>query len=245
MAINFQLDKVKCWRTGYYSNVYRFLRKLGYDHKDAAEIKAPTYVKRVIDSELTLPEDYRRLTEKGSFAARCRKYLENRDFDIDYLDYLGLGYSISEGSIIIPFLKGGVLTYYTGRTIVGNGLKYKNCNRPRNDLFYNEDALDLQNKIYVTEGPFDALTCGPEGIANCTKIISKVNLLKLINCKAESIFFIPDTGEYYNWLSVALKVSEYKYCYIVNLENYNGKDINEVGLSKVGFTEVSYSSIAI
>lgn len=245
MGINFDRDQVQCFRTHYNKSVYQFLRDLGYKHIDAKNIKPPKYKysTKTLHTGLSLPTDYARLYNDGAFAKRCRTYLEGRNLDIDYLDSIGVGYSISEGRIIIPFFDEGKFAYYTGRDIIGSDLKYKNAAVPRNNLLYNQDALDIHDKIYFTEGPFDALACGFQGVANCTKNIQKSTVLQLINSPVKTFFFVPDTGEYFNWLSVALKISEYKKTYIVNMDLYKGKDISEVGLSKVDFVEVTYANV--
>jgi transcription elongation factor Elf1 len=64
-----------------------------------------------------------------------------------------------EGRIIIPFrTKEGVVFGYQGRSLSNTGLRYITIlldeERPK---IFGLDTIDYENKIYITEGPFDSL----------------------------------------------------------------------------------------
>jgi len=259
MAVNFDLDRVKDFVSGKNTTIFTFLLK--YLNLDREEIKSKidsyeeseyTYHNHIqtLKSNLTLPDNTYSISTPGILRDRAVSYLTNRGFDYDYLVSKGLCYCNKGewfGRIIIPFKNPGLI-YYIARSFVGNSLRYKN---PKNDevgvskssLFYNESALN-NSRVYLTEGVFDALSCGDLGIASLGWSVSPQQYTKLITSKVSEIYIIPDKGFYKKALLLASKLLRYKKVYICNLDyDDRGDDVNEIGLSKLIFNQVTWRNL--
>lgn len=272
MAVHFKWQLVKCFRTGYREYIIDFVSDYtGYKYQDAkmvleneeeAEIDL-NFLEEVRGgireySSLELPAGYKSIMEgEGILGQRARNYLTGRGFDLEDMDRLGFGYCDETGPdfkndyfgyIIIPFKKRGVLFYYIGRDFIGNELRYKNpsvddIGVAKSDLFYNEDALELRKKVYLTEGWSDAATMGKAGIASLGWSLSNEQKGKILKSDCEELVIISDVGTdnkgisyYEKAVRLSMDFVEHKKVKVLNYSDLDyhlvGKDTNEIGKEK-------------
>lgn len=264
-AVHFQYGFTKCWVCGYREGIYDFV--CDYEGCKLSEAKQllrtikPSNINfevfktsTTISTGITLPVGYNSILEGDTIMAkRARVYLERRGFDLKDLDRLGIGYCYHEeedvpvnedyfGYIIIPFKKMGRLVYYIGRDYIGNFLRYKNppkdaCGVGKGDLLFNEDALELFDECYFTEGWADALTLGRQGISTQGWSFSAKQNERILKSSCERLVFVPDagadnTGEtfYEKAIKTAMFFAPYKEVMVLDLNQLEGgKDVNELG----------------
>lgn len=208
--------------------------------------------RRINRSEVILPNGYVPILQGATvLGVRARNYLVSRGFDLNYMDRLGVGYCIEEadikednffGYIIIPFNKKGILSYYIGRDFIGNFLRYKNPAKEKfgvgkEEVFFNEEALYLQDTVYVTEGWSCAATIGSRGVSIQGSSPGDIQLNIMIKSQVKEFVLIPDAGYYKKGLEAAMVLLPYKKVKVLNLiDLFNagfGKDVNEIGWDKV------------
>lgn len=250
LGINFDFDKVHCFRTDYKASIMEFLiRYTGKSYrvlKEEIENQKGLQYESSIDNfnafktygEMQLPEFFHLLNEPSVFQKRAINYLKYRKFDIDKLIELGVGYCINGdyiGRIIFPFVNNNKLVYFVARDFLGRDPKYLNPPATSNfsskgDIFYNEDALILYDEVYLVEGVTDAITVGKQAIASLGWSLSKIQLAKLMMSHVDIINIIPDKGFYKQALNTALEIRNKK-IKIANLDFLDGefKDINDLG----------------
>jgi len=253
---------VKCWRGCYYGHISDFLRKtkgltfkevnrlyLDVDVFEQVEIKNEVTYK---SSNVELPLGYKNIIEDDFLGDRARKYLLNRNMDIEYLSDLGVGYCNDDkgeffGYIIIPFKRDGKLVYYIGRDFLGNPLRYKNPSKKdimvgKSECLFNEESLYLYDKIYIVEGWADAVMFRGNGIATLGIGLSQWQIFKILTSNIKEIIFVPDADAYYKWLLyVEYFLENFKVKYIdlreylknVNISDKKLKDVNDIGVDVV------------
>lgn len=264
-AVHFQYGMTKCWVCGYKEHIVDFI--VDYEGVKPSEAKRilreskPSNIdfdlieaKHQIVSAVELPVGYRSILDgKGVMADRARNYLESRGFDLKELDRMGIGYCVHDeddipenedyfGYIIIPFKQRGRLVYYIGRDYIGNFLRYKNPEKAKfgvgkGDLLFNEDALNIFDECFFTEGWADALTMGRQGISTQGWSFSQKQKMKILKSSCERLVFIPDagkdnTGEYFYEKAVKLAMDfiNHKEVVVLDLNSVaDGKDVNEIG----------------
>lgn len=251
--VNPILEVVKCWECGYGKKVVTFLAdsiptdyqsafKLLSDFKPLQAVLLESTNTKTIKSNLELPKGYKpiKMDLDSSIGNRARNYLATR-MDLDKAEKLGFGYVDSMdsewfGKIIIPFKEKGKLVYFIGRSFIG-GDRYKNPNADtlgvgKDTILYNSDALDKYNRVFVTEGVFDAITFEDFGIATLGWSISDDQLDRFIKSSCKSIVLVPDVGFFRESLKLASKLIEHKKVYVLPTEKLShlGKDANDVGL---------------
>lgn len=268
MAVNFSYGWVKSWRKDNYSaSIVTFL--MDYTSMDYRGIihKVSRLRPSKIDLErfdslgnkeirsIRMPKGYSSfIMNDGALAKRAKNYLAKRNFDVEYLDSLGIGYCGVRpdkedeedyfGYILIPFKVKGRLLYYIGRDFIGNFLRYKNppkndLNVGKGDLFYNEDALSIHKNIFILEGVLDAITMGDRAIAMCGNTLTKTQSLKISSSNAKRLIFIPDRGCYKEWVLMASKYMDDFDVRVINCDNVEGglgkygKDANIIGKNRI------------
>jgi hypothetical protein len=208
---------------------------------------------------IELPTGFNSIMEgRGILGIRARDYMQSRGFNLEQLDKRGFGYCNEHdtefnedyfGYIIIPFWVRGQLQYFIGRDFLGRGEKwrYKNPAKAKfgvgkADLFYNEDALMVEDRVIMVEGWADAETVGPEGISSQGWSLSQMQRDKMHRANAREFIFLPDygvneKGESYYKLAckAAMEFMAHKKCRVVNPEELRqyGKDANEIGYDRV------------
>lgn len=262
-AVNFEYNSVKCWRGCYHTNIAWFMHDImGVpfgEAKGMVDTKrfrlANDYVKP--KNAVCFPEGYVPLWGEMAFDnlhTRARQYLQSRGFDPDVLALEGWGYCNSGewmGRIIIPYYSKGVLKYYTGRTFIGDPLRYKNpatevVGTGKAEYFFNEDAFSM-DKVFITEGAIDARTIGVNAMASGGWELSPTQLEKLLTYGGLTCF-VPDLGgatDGVPFFVKALQLAEKRLqmgkqasiCDLRRLGQY-GKDVNEIGAERVLKTEI-------
>src|SRR5665647_1091 len=175
-AVNFNYLTGKCWVgcfSGFLIDVVKIYHGISYfeaheliNSMEPTTLRIPAIVNRADrNAKIKLPKGYHSILEGvGPLAVRAREYLQGRNFDLNYLDRIGVGYvneadEIPEesylGYVIIPFKREGCLIYYIGRTFIDDYLRYKNpskelCNIGKSEVLFNEEALWIEPKIYIT-----------------------------------------------------------------------------------------------
>lgn len=262
-AVNFTYLIGKCWRgcfNGFVIDAIRIYH--GIDSFEARElidsmetelIKVPVVISKIDkEARIKLPDGYHPiLSGDTSLAHRARNYLTDRGFDLNYLDRIGVGYCNEAtknpkdnylGYIIIPFKKNGILTYFIGRDYIGNFLRYKNPSKEKYgtgkmEVLFNEEALFLQKKIYLTEGWACAATMKNQGVSIQGSIPSIIQRNIIVKSDVEEVIIVPDAGFYANGLEAGRDIMKHKKVKVLNLDwfkdNGIGKDVNEIGVENV------------
>lgn len=220
MAVNFNYEFVKCWKTEWRGSLLDFVMEyegLGWfeakeviNQQRDSGISFEDFRSVAVNKELIieLPKGFVPIAEgKGILAKRAKDYLYKRGFDLRELDRLGFGYCSERdvenkkmdfyGYIIIPFRRMGRLIYYIGRDFTGQFLRYKNPPQEifgigKSELIFNEDALELCTKVYIVEGWSDAMTIGRAGTATLGWSLSTVQKMKYLRSDVKKFVFIPD-----------------------------------------------------
>jgi hypothetical protein len=261
-AVNFIYLIGKCW-TGcvntFLIDIIRQYHGINYfealeliDQQEPGLINLPAAVSRVSKSKVQLPKGYHPILEGNtSFAVRAREYLEGRGFDLNYLDRIGIGYCNEAdenpkdnylGYIIIPFKREGILTYFIGRDFIGNHERYKNpakeiYNVGKSTVIFNEEALYIESKVYLTEGWSCAATIQRKGISQQGSTPSVIQRNMIIKSPITEVVVVPDAGFYFQGLQAARFFLPYKKVKVVNMDFFNlsgiGKDVNEIGLENL------------
>lgn len=257
LAVHLDYARVKCWKGCVNSYIPYFVKDYeGVSYLQAIEIletqqeklvKIPFKVEAAVKSDVVLPEGYRSILEDSLLGDKARKYLTDRGFDLNYLDAIGIGYCNQRsnkpqedyfGFIIIPFRRDKKLAYYIGRNFIAAEPRYKNPAKEKfgvgkADVLFNEQALYLHDKIYVTEGWADAASCGDQGVSIQGLQFSRWQYNSFVKSPVKEIVMIPDKGAYKDGLKNVRRLVEHKKVKVLNLDDFDGKDVNEIGFEKI------------
>lgn len=264
MAINFGYQWVKCWKTDWSGTATDFIME--YEEVDYFGAKGiidryqpgsidilsiNSVATSTLSTDIKMPFGYTPIMYgEGVLGKRARNYLEGRNFSLEVLDRMGIGYCNKPhddedqnyfGYIIIPFKVRGQLQYYIGRDYIDNFLRYKNPPKGvfgigKADIVFNEDALSIYRRVFVLEGWTDALTIGKEAIATLGWSVSQVQKSKLISSNCDEIVFIPDVGKYKEAMKLASQFIDIKdKVKVLNVDELSpfGDDANEIGKEKI------------
>lgn len=107
----------------------------------------------------------------------------------------GSGYNFYHGRIILPTYEKGKLVYFQGRDFLNRNKKWKYMNPSvqRKHVVYYYDLLPENNRIYITEGPIDAMTLYDYPVT--CMMGNKINITqvkKILWKHPTEIIFIPD-----------------------------------------------------
>lgn len=98
------------------------------------------------------------------------------------------------GFLIIPTYENGKLVYFQARnTDKNSSFRYRNPPIPRTQIVYFYDLLKKDDRIFITEGPFDAMTL-KDYSATCVmgNRLSDPQVLKILDLNPKEIIFVPD-----------------------------------------------------
>ncbi len=133
------------------------------------------------------------------------EYITNRGFDPLSDDFYWSPSSGYESRVIVPFRYNGKIVGNTARKVIDGKPKYLSDQHPH-FVFNTDKQTEDQRYIFVTEGPFDALSVG--GVALLTNDIADQQA-RIINGLGGEIIVIPDQDEaglnlikkamHYNW----------------------------------------------
>lgn len=270
MAVHFHYGVAKCWVCGYKENIVDFVadyegckiteakRILREAEPSSVNIDLLDDIKVANISDVTLPYGYSPILEGDNILGeRARKYLSGRGFSLKELDRLGIGYVYHDrqdltpdedffGYIIIPFKQRGKLVYYIGRDFIGNFLRYKNPQAGmfgigKGDLLFNQDALEIFDECYFTEGWADALTLGRQGVSTQGWSFSSIQKEIILRSSCQRLIFVPDAGAdnagesfYEKAIKLGMEFLDYKEVQVLDLNRLSGgKDANELGKEAV------------
>ena len=101
---------------------------------------------KVVD--VKLPREFKEFDEKDGGLLTYKqafKYLKRRGIDQEMIDEYGIGYCVQGdymGRIMIPsFNNMGIVDYFISRAYDGNRMKYKNPERPKETIIFNEGKI--------------------------------------------------------------------------------------------------------
>lgn len=213
---------------------------------------------------LSYPEGFVTFFESnGSLGRKAKAYVIDRGFKLEVLDRLGFGYCNEHnddikldyyGRIIVPYKQDGILVYYIARDFMNTDdktykFRYKNPPKEtvgvgKGELIFNEDALQIYDTIFISEGWADAMTFGKYGTATAGWSLSKIQRQKYVRSYAKNIILVPDAGRddsgttfYKHAVKLAIDFIDVKDNVIVldlnGLGSDYGKDANEIGYKKI------------
>lgn len=200
--------------------------------------------------ETILPKGYTLLNQGNSEAAKIfRRYVKKRGFDIDKVSSKGWGYTSGNedymGYLIIPYFKDNKIVYYNARLVFGDGPRYRNPDMTENNnvgksmLYYNADALNLYDSIFITEGAINAETMGDRAISSGGKYLSHHQINDIVKSDVERVTLLLDPDALKQSIEVALRLVQIKAVRVVILPHIinNGEikylDCNDLGREKV------------
>jgi hypothetical protein len=256
LAVNPEKYSAKCWKGCFYGSAVRFVKEyLGCSYIDASTILEDQLPKLQIEAyrrtstpegSITLPEGYHPILEGHTpLAKMARRYLKQRDFDMNYLDMIGVGYCDADeylGYIIIPFKREGELVYYIGRDFMNRGDKWRYKNPPyeqygigKGEVIFNEEALYLYDKAYLLEGWADAATIGNNACSLQGMVLSPGQLKVIQDSPVKELVFIADLGAEMEAIKIIEQIYLVKPVTLITLGNFRnlGKDVNEIGADLV------------
>lgn len=241
-AVNFEFLVVKNFKEGTKQSALNFIMDFEFlefydaltyiDSFDEIEL---IFKREVAKKTVELPEYFIPLKE-------CQKaidYLVGRGLtEIDKYNRAGFGYCYDgeyAGYLIVPLMKRGKLDYFIARNVITDDyLRYKNPPIPKSASFFNEDAIDLYQDIFIVEGFADALSIGDNAIATLGLGLTPGQTSVLMNSGVKNITFIPDKGAWNKWLKHAGKLSNDFNVDLYCLEDFEtGKDVNKIGFENI------------
>lgn len=254
MGVNFDGNIVLCHRTGYKSDIIGFIAEYeGLTRREVPVFLVNNYEESVYKTYETpkhlkvavrYPESFYSLSADCMACERARSYVAGRGMDIDYLNLMGFGTCLTGpyvGYLIIPFKVDGDLKYYIGRDFLGRPAALRYQNPPvaevgigKGDLFFNQDALSMYDRVFLLEGWSDAITIGRNAISSQGWSLTSNQKSILIQSGLKELVIIPDKGFYEKALLTAWDLSEHMQVRVVCLDYMEGgKDVNEIGRDTV------------
>lgn len=254
MAVNFNLDKVVGFRSGLSCTIRYFIKeyeKLGsgketenfieqFSESDYIKLEEENAEPVKYNNVAKYPEHYLPFDVKNKLIAN---YVESRGFDYDYLQEKGFGYCLDGHfafSLIIPFYVNDKLVYWQARKVLKYNIpKYlfpggDYCTVTKSNLFYNQDELKWENKIYLAEGWADAeMFVG--GVASCGWKLS-FNQWDILKCNFKNInelIVVSDKGWYAKQVEQFLPICDYVKIKVLNLDSASFKDANAGGADAI------------
>lgn len=187
--VSIEKNAYHCWKTDKSGNLYDLVvKKSKYTYQEAMDLigdnnELRKLEKRVEDffnkkqevvvkktNKISFPEHVYKISElekNNKFRIRAEEYLKSRCIDSDLFVCTFGEYC---NRIFIPYYdKNGNLIYWNSRSLSDKGIRYLG---PRNSGIGKSDVVYMTtwntNKLYLTEGEFDALSlfqCGLNGCA--------------------------------------------------------------------------------
>jgi hypothetical protein len=222
MHVNYAKDKALChsctkgfktlksfvlWLGGSLTEQVRY----GEDYVESMEEKlwgtetAAAAETKVVEAVVHMPETFREFSD-GDPANRMesvvRAYLDKRGVTADVRKELGAGYCTKgelRGYAVFPIYMHGVLSSWTSRRVVGFGPKILHeSDIASRGLLFNYDRCRRARRIFITEGPFDALAMhgrlrrrdGGVGALGTALQAGKIALLESLPCAEEYVVLL-------------------------------------------------------
>jgi len=207
LEINYGKHVYKCWSCGETYGTQGPLGKLfdkfgSKKQKKLYELIKPEELKKedIKRPKLRLPEGYTSFENSNPRFIphiEAMRYLTSRGITDEIIKKYKIGYTVNGDfsyRIIVPsYNSEGVLNYYVARSWVPKKMKYKNPTVPKDEIIFNEGAVDWKKDVYLCEGVFDSFFL-PNPIVMLGKKMSKLLFETLYN-KAEGNIIICTDGD--------------------------------------------------
>jgi DNA primase len=185
----------------------KWLKKGAIKNVDVDEIQklisdlwAPeSNAKEAVD-EIVLPKEYSTSWNRSTFGKLALGYLRGRGLSQKKIDFYELGYcgtGYFKGYVIIPFYENNRLVYFQARRFFPYLSKPKYLN-PQNatvgkaDFIYGLQDANPSSPVIITEGVFDAMAVGKNGLSILGKKISDRQLSMLMDLKPDEVIVLLD-----------------------------------------------------
>jgi DNA primase len=207
LEINYGKHVYKCWSCGETYGTQGPLGKLfdkfgSKKQKKLYELIKPEELKKedIRRPKLRLPEGYTSFENSNpKFIPHIEamRYLTSRGITDEIIKKYKIGYTVNGDfsyRIIVPsYNSEGVLNYFVARSWVPKKMKYKNPTAEKDQIIFNEGAVDWKKDVYLCEGVFDSFFL-PNPIVMLGKKMSKLLFETLYN-KAEGNIIICTDGD--------------------------------------------------
>jgi len=207
LEINYSRHVYKCWACGETLGTQGPLGKL-FDkfatkkQKKVYELIKPEELKQEEKKKvrLRLPQGFTTFKDSNPrFIPHIEayNYLKSRGITDEIIEKFKIGYTATGDyayRIVVPsYDTEGILNYFVARAWVPKKMKYKNPPVPKDEIIFNEGAVDWKKDVYLCEGVFDSFFL-PNPIVMLGKKMSKLLFETLYN-KAEANIIICTDGD--------------------------------------------------
>ena len=207
LEINYIRHVYKCWACGETHGTHGPLGKLFDGYATKAQKKVYNLIKPEEfkqegkkKTRLRLPEGFTSFKDSNPrFIPHIEayKYLQSRGITDDIIDRYKIGYTVTGDyayRIVVPsYNTENTLNYFVARAWVPKKMKYKNPPVPKDEIIFNEGAVDWKKDVYLCEGVFDSFFL-PNPIVMLGKKMSKL-LFETLYLKAEGNIIICTDGD--------------------------------------------------
>ena len=207
LEINYIRHVYKCWACGETHGTHGPLGKLFDGYATKAQKKVYNLIKpeefkqeEKKKTRLRLPEGFTSFKDSNPrFIPHIEayKYLQSRGITDDIIDRYKIGYTVTGDyayRIVVPsYNTENTLNYFVARAWVPKKMKYKNPPVPKDEIIFNEGAVDWKKDLYLCEGVFDSFFL-PNPIVMLGKKMSKL-LFETLYLKAEGNIIICTDGD--------------------------------------------------
>jgi DNA primase len=207
LEINYIRHVYKCWACGETHGTHGPLGKLFDGYATKAQKKVYNLIKpeefkqeEKKKTRLRLPEGFTSFKDSNPrFIPHIEayKYLQSRGITDDIIDRYKIGYTVTGDyayRIVVPsYNTENTLNYFVARAWVPKKMKYKNPPVPKDEIIFNEGAVDWKKDVYLCEGVFDSFFL-PNPIVMLGKKMSKL-LFETLYLKAEGNIIICTDGD--------------------------------------------------
>jgi DNA primase len=207
LEINYIKHVYKCWACGETHGTQGPLGKLfdGYATKSQKKVYnliKPEELKQEEKKKvrLRLPEGFTTFKDSNPrFIPHIEayKYLKSRGITDEIIEKYRIGYTATGDyayRIVVPsYDTENILNYFVARAWVPKKMKYKNPPVPKDEIIFNEGAVDWKKDVYLCEGVFDSFFL-PNPIVMLGKKMSKL-LFENLYLKAEGNIIICTDGD--------------------------------------------------
>ena len=207
LEINYSRHVYKCWACGETLGTQGPLGKL-FDkfatkkQKKVYELIKPEELKQEEKKKvrLRLPQGFTTFKDSNpKFIPHIEayNYLKSRGITDEIIEKFKIGYTATGDyayRIVVPsYDTEGILNYFVARAWVPKKMKYKNPPVPKDEIIFNEGAVDWKKDVYLCEGVFDSFFL-PNPIVMLGKKMSKL-LFETLYLKAEGNIIICTDGD--------------------------------------------------
>lgn len=169
-------------------------------------IELKSYRDKFFSTPLTetveFPESFSNEFSNSKLGLDCFKYLvETRGLRPDQIFYYKLGFCSTgkyKNCVILPVYEEGKLVYFVGRNIYQK--RYMNPTKPSRGILFN---YTNQESVILTEGIFDAIAVGYNGIALLGKFLKEDQKRLLIKGLPKTIYVMLDEDARQDAITIA------------------------------------------